>query len=395
MIVRSLLGSDPFVASALIDLNYKCGKLEVARKVFDTMCERDLVVWNSMVSGYAHFQLADHALVLAIKMQYFGLKPDLITWNALITGYSQSGNDEMALELFRSMQIEGIEPDVFSWTSIISGFVQNFDYERAFGMFREMVVLAGVHPSSVTISSILPACANVMDLRRGSEIHCFALVTGVEEDLFVRSSLVDMYAKCGHIFEGEKVFVNMRERNTVSFNSMIFGYSNHGCCEKAIQLFNQMEADGVKPDHLTFTAVFSACSHGGMVELGKNLFGLMQEEYGIEPRLEHYACIVDLLGRAGKTNEAYEFIQRMPVKPDSFVWGALLGACRKHGNAEVAGFAALHLAELEPDSSGSRVVLSSVLVDAGRWGDALIIEKSMRKQKLNRYLGCSWVQDVQ
>ena len=313
----------------------------------------------------------------------------------LISGFSQLGSDGMALDLFRLMQIDGTEPDVFSWTSVISGFVRNFSYDKAFGMFRQMVVFAGVRPSSVTVSSLLPACANVMNLRRGKEMHGYALVIGVEEDLSVSSSLVDMYSKCGHIFEAEKIFNKMRERNTVSWNSMIFGYSNHGACDKAIQLFYQMEAKGVMRDHLTFTAIFTACSHAGMVELGKNLFRLMQDEHRIEPRLEHYACMVDLLGRAGKLDEAYELIQGMPVKSDSFVWGALLGACRKHGNVKLAEIAASHLHDLEPQSSGSRVILSNVLIDAGRWSDARKIDKLMRKQKLKRYLGCSWVQDGQ
>lgn len=395
MIARLCLGFDPFVAAALIDLYYKCGELEAARKVFDETPERDLVVWNSMVSGYAHFGFADHALVLVAKMQSCGLRPDLFTWNALILGFSLLGNDEMQLDLLRLMRSDGIDPDVFSWTSIISGFVRNFEYEKAFMMFRQMLLIGGVRPSSVTVSSLLPACANVMNLRRGKEVHGYSLVLGVEEDMFVSSSLVDMYAKCGHVFEAEKVFNRMRYRNTVPWNSMIFGYSNHGLCDKAIRLFYRMEAEGVALDHLTFTAVFTACSHAGMVKLGKNLFRAMQEKHGIEPRLEHYACMVDLLGRAGRLDEAYEFIQEMPIKPDSFVFGALLGACRKHGNVMLAEIAASRLVELEPRSTGSQVVLANVLMDAGRWGDALRIGKSMRKQKLKRYLGCSWVQDAQ
>ncbi|XP_020266008.1 pentatricopeptide repeat-containing protein At5g59600 [Asparagus officinalis] len=348
-----------------------------------------------MVSGYTHLGFAEKALVLVVKMQFRGMKPDSFTWNTLISGFSQLGKDELALDLFRLMKIDGIEPDVFSWTSIISGFVQNFKYDKAFEVLRQMVVLDGIKPSSVTVCSLLPACANVMNLRRGKEIHGYALIIGIGEDLFVNSSLIDMYAKCGHIFEAEKIFNRMRKRSIISWNSMIFGYSNHGHFEKAIKLFYQIENDGLSPDHLTFTAVFTACSHAGMIELGENLFRLMKDEYRIEPRLEHYACIVDLLARAGRLDKAYEFIRVMPVKPDSFVWGALLGACRKHGNVHLAEIAASNLADLEPESSGSCVMMSNMFMDAGRWNDALKMEKGMRKKMVERYLGCSWLQNDQ
>lgn len=394
LVTRSLLDSDAFIDSALIDMYSKCGELHSARRVFDRTAEKDLVVWNSMVSGYAHGGLAEIAMVLLIKMRYLGVKPDLVTWNALISGFSRMGNDAMAMDLFRSMQVVGVEPDVVSWTSIISGLVLNFKYDKAFGMFRQMVVVAGMRPRSVTISSLLPACANVADLRHGKEIHGYAVLTGVDKDLFVGSALVDMYAKCGLISEAVRIFDKMQERSTVTWNSMIFGYSNHGYCENAIGLFYQMKNEHVKPDHLTFTAVFTACSHAGMVDLGKHLFILMQEYHGIEPRLEHYASMVDLIGKTGKLAEAYDLIKGMPMEPDSFVWGALLGACQRHGNVELAKTAALHLFEIEPESAGSCVILSSMHLDCGRRADALKMKKLMKKQKMKKLLGYSWIEST-
>ncbi|KAL6195524.1 hypothetical protein ACLB2K_031143 [Fragaria x ananassa] len=181
-------------------------------------------------------------------------------------------------------------------------------------------------------SSLLPACAGVTNLRCGKEVHAYALVIGVETDVYVRSALVDMYAKCGFIYEAKTLFCRMSERNTVTWNSMIFGYANHGYCTEAIELFNKMKTEGsMKLDYLTFVAVLTACCHAGMIELGKSLFRLMQEEHGIMPRLEHYACMVDLLGRAGNLTEAYDMIKAMPMEPDLFVWGALLGASRNYG----------------------------------------------------------------
>ncbi|KAJ9698474.1 hypothetical protein PVL29_007519 [Vitis rotundifolia] len=186
----------------------------------------------------------------------------------------------------------------------------------------------------------------------------------------------------------------MPERNTVTWNSLIFGYANHGYCNEAIELFNQMEESDTKLDHLTFTAVLNACSHAGKVELGESLFQKMQEKYRIEPRLEHYACMVDLLGRAGKLSEAYHLIKAMPVEPDKFVWGALLGACRNHGNIELAEVAAEHLFELEPESPGSSLLLSNLYADAGRWGNAAKMKKMMKQRKFSKFPGCSWIEAV-
>ncbi|XP_058109545.1 pentatricopeptide repeat-containing protein At5g59600-like [Magnolia sinica] len=392
IVLHYSIDSDAFIGTALINLYSKCGRFDNVCRVFDRMLVKDLVAWNAIVSGYALHGFSKIALGLFGKMRLMGLRPDLITWNAMIAGFAQVGDVAMSLNLFEMMLGDGIEPDVVSWTSVISGFVQNFHNEEAFDMFRRMMG-SRVWPSSVTISGLLPACSNVADSRHGQEIHGYALVIGVEEDVFVSSSLIDMYAKCGFIFEAAKLFGKMHERNTVSWNSMIFGYANHGFCDKAIELFYEMvRKENVKPDHLTFTAVFTACCHAGMVEVGQKLFNSMQEEYGIEARLEHYACIVDLLGRAGKVTEAYDLVKTMHVEPDSFVWGALLGACRHHRNVELAKVAASHLFELEPGSAGSSVLLSNVFADAGRYEDAARLKKMVKRKKLIRSLGCSWME---
>ncbi|XP_077214554.1 tetratricopeptide repeat (TPR)-like superfamily protein [Tasmannia lanceolata] len=390
--IRFWLDSDAFISSALVDMYSKCGWIDNARRVFDRILDKDLVAWNAMVSGYAQQGFVRDAWDLVEEMRLVGMKPDSVTWNALIAGFAQVGDHGMALNLFRIMRDNGVEPGVFSWTSIIAGLVQNFRIGDALNVFRQMVV-AGVQPNSVTISSLLPACASVADSRHGMEIHGYAVVVGVEEDVFVSSSLVDMYAKCGFIFEAVYLFDKMRERTTVTWNSMIFGYANHGYCNEAINLFNRMMLEGdVKPDHLTFTAVIMACCHAGMVDLGQNLFNLMQNVHGIKPRLEHYAGMVDLLGRAGKLFEAYDLIKTMPVEPDSIVWGALLGSCRNHGNVELAELAALHLSKLEPDSAGSSVLLSNVFAEAGRWGDAARLKMIVKKRRLRRSPGCSWIE---
>jgi len=233
------------------------------------------------------------------------------------------------------------------------------------------------------------------NVRRGREIHGYAVVIRVEDDIYVRSALVDMYAKCGFISEASMLFYMMPERNTVTWNSMIFGYANHGYCDEAIELFDQMEkSEGNKLDHLTFTAVLTACSRAGMVEHGQSLFLLMQQKYKIVPRLEHYACMVDLLGRAGNLNEAYDMIKKMPVKPDLFVWGALLGACRNHGDIGLAEVAARHLAELEPENAGNNMLMSNLYADAGSWENVSRSKKMMKRKRLKNFPGCSWIEEA-
>ncbi|XP_052180117.1 pentatricopeptide repeat-containing protein At5g59600 [Diospyros lotus] len=391
VILKHKFHSDAFVNSALIDMYSKCRQIEKARRVFDLMEESDVVALNAMVSGYVQHGFVKEALCLVEKMQAAGVKPNVITWNTLIAGFSQAADDSMVSEMFQLMQASGVEPDVVSWTSVISGLVQNFQNDKAFDAFKQMLQLC-IYPSSATISSLLSACAAMADFRRGREIHGYAVVARVEEDIFVRSALVDMYAKCGFIYEASTLFYNMPERNTVTWNSMIFGYANHGYSNKAIELFNQMLEAGEKLDHLTFTAALTACSHAGMVEVGEKLFHVMHCKFGIRARSEHYACMVDLLGRAGKLSEAYDLIKMMPIGADLFVWGALLGACRQHGNIDLAEIAAKHLREFEPDSPGSSLLLSNLYADAGNWGNVTRVKKMMKRRKVRKYPGCSWIE---
>ncbi|RLN38991.1 pentatricopeptide repeat-containing protein [Panicum miliaceum] len=369
------LASDAVAATALLDMYAKCGLVASARRVFDEMPRSDdLVAWNALLAGYARHGLPERALTLAIKMRGLGLRPDLVTWNAVVSD-------------------DGFQPDVVTWTSLVSGSVLNFHYDRARTLFRRMVAAGTrVRPSSATIASILPAFANVADVKRGKEVHAYAIVTGVEQDLTVSSALVDTYAKCGLVLEAHRLFDKMPERRTVTWNSMIFGLANSGHCREAISLFDRMLCDGARPDHLTFTAVLTACSYCGMVELGEGLYRAMKEEHGIEPRLEHYACMVHLLGRAGKLAEAYDFIKAMPLEPDCFVWGALLGACRSHGNVKLAELAASRLLTVEPANAGNCLLFSDALASAGRQDDVLKMKRLAKRRRMKKLDGCSWLE---
>ncbi|KAM3376171.1 pentatricopeptide repeat-containing protein [Capsicum galapagoense] len=392
VILKNEFEFDSYVVSALVDMYSRCGKVEKAKRVFYGRADKDLVALNALVSGCVQCGMVKEALDLVEEMKVRGVKPNVVTYNTLIAGFSQEDDRVMVSRVVELMHDDGLELDVVSWTSIVSGLVRNFHNKEAFDTFKRMLDV-GMCPSSATISSILPACATVVDLMHGKEIHGYAIVMGIEKDVYVRSALVDMYAKCGFISEAKHLFSKTRERNTVTWNSMIFGYANHGYCSEAIELFDQMlRGEEGKPDHLTFTASLTACSHAGLVQYGESLFKLMQEKYAIKPRLEHFACMVDLLGRAGKLDEAYDLIQSMSIEPDLFVWGALLGACRQHGNMKLAAVAAEQLAKLEPESAGSSVLLSGLYADASKWVNVAKVKRVIKKKKLQKVPGYSWVE---
>ncbi|CAN0854340.1 Pentatricopeptide repeat-containing protein At5g59600 [Linum grandiflorum] len=397
-----------YLAAKLVSFYTECRQLTNARKLFDEIPQSNVRRWTVIVGAYSRCGFYREALDIFFEMRKEEgstiisqflipsvLKacghPNVVTWNTLIAGFAQKGDRVKVMELFNLMARNGIEPDVVSWTSVISGLVQNFQNEAAFATFRSMLT-NGFCPSHATISGLLPACASSANVRRGKELHCYAAVIGVEDDIYVRSALVDMYAKSGFIHEAKLMFHRTPKKNTATWNSMIFGNANNGCSDEAIRLFTQMEKmEGDKVDHLTFTAVFTACSHAGMVELGQSLFVLMQRKYNIAPRMEHYACMVDLLGNAGRVKEAYEVIKSIPMEPDLFVWGALLGACRKHGDIELGDIAAQKLAKLEPRNTGNNVLMSSLHAEAGSWSTVARFKKMLNSKKM-RFSGCSWIE---
>eukprot|EP01018_Ginkgo_biloba_P031948 Gb_02723 [translate_table: standard] len=404
--------SNIFVGNALVDMYAKCGSIENARSVFDQMPEKDVVSWNAMIAGYAQNGLVEEALHLLQKMP----EQNVVSWNAIIAGYTQIGHIEEALKLFQKMPEQDVvswnaiiagfakngqgdealklfqkmpERDVVSWNVIMAGFAQNGQGEEALKLFRQMQ-LAGVKPNSETISIVLPACTNVAALEQGKEIHDVIIKSEFQFDIFVGSALVDMYAKCGSVEYARKVFDKMPQRDVVSWTAMIVGYAMHGCGEEALQLFEQMQHSGIRPDHVTFLGVLSACCHAGLVDEGWQYFNCMTK-YRITPAMEHYSCMVDLLGRAGNLYEAQDFINKMPIKPLATVWGSLLGACRIYTNIDLAEHAAERLFELNPENTTPYVLLSNIYAAAGRWGDIEKVRKLMKDRRVKKKPGCSWI----
>ncbi|KAJ0986196.1 hypothetical protein J5N97_004552 [Dioscorea zingiberensis] len=390
-VMRHGLASNVYVGTSLIDMYSKCCRLNDAWEVFVSMKNRNVFTWNSLISGFAHDGFLSEALELLKQMEREGVQPDLTTWNGLIAGYTKKGMSRQALVLIRQLKVIGIKPNVVSWTSVISGCCHNAHYEESLYYFREMQN-DGVEPNSVTLASVLQACAALAFLKKGRELHCFALRKGIDCDAFVSTGLIDMYCKSGSLGTAQQVFKNITSKNLASWNVMIMGFAAHGKWKEAISLFDKMCDVGVKPDGISFTAVLSACRHSGLNNEGWKYFDSMRNVHNVIPTLEHYACMVDLLARGGYLDEAWDFIQEMPLEPDASVWGALLGACRNHRNVELAEIAAKHLFKLEPYNPANYLLMMSIYAYQNRWRDVEIMRGAMNAAAVKSRAGWSWIQ---
>ena len=289
---------------------------------------------------------------------------DLVSWNVMITAYAKRGEMAMARELFDQVP----ERDVVSWNSMISGYVRCGSLRHAMELFEEMQGM-GEKPDTVTVLSLLSACADSGALDVGRRLHSYLSERFSRTGLttILGNALIDMYAKCGSMKSAHEVFCSMRDKDVSTWNSIIGGNALHGHVNKSIDMFEKMHKGNVKPDEITFVAVLVACSHGGMVDRGHKYFNLMQQQYRIEPNIKHYGCMVDILSRAGLLKEAFEFIDIMKVEPNSVIWRTLLGACRIHGEIELAEYVNRELLKARSDASGDYVLLSNIYASVGEW----------------------------
>ncbi|XWS17976.1 hypothetical protein CRYUN_Cryun32bG0002700 [Craigia yunnanensis] len=421
-ILRHRVPLDVFLKSALIDVYLKCRDVEMACNVYNQSTTVDVVVCTAMISGYMLNGMSNDALEIFRWLLQEKIRPNAVTLasvlpacadlaalkvgkelhgniiknglanrchvgSAVIDMYAKCGRLDLAHHVFGRLS----ERDSVCWNSMITSCSQNGKPEEAIDLFRRMG-RTGSKYDCVSISAALSACANLPALRYGKEIHGFMIKVSFCSDLFAKSALIDMYAKCGNLDFAQCVFDTMEEKNEVSWNSIIAAYGNHGCLKDCLALFHEMLKNKIQPDHVTFLAIISACGHAGKVNDGIQYFKSMTEEYGIPARMEHYACMVDLFGRAGRLNEAFKTIKSMPFSPDAGVWGTLLGACRSHGNVELAEVASRHLFDLEPQNSGYYVLLSNLLANAGHWGSVLKVRSLMKERGVQKVPGYSWIE---
>ncbi|XP_072976408.1 pentatricopeptide repeat-containing protein At5g66520-like [Typha angustifolia] len=375
--------SDLFVQTALVEMYAKVGDIGVARRVFDQMPVRDLFLCNVMLAAYVGCSDMQKARSLFDEMCI----RDVCSWNTMIRGYAMGGNVSAAREIFDKI----CERDVFSWSLMISAYAQSRQSNEALKLFHEMQ-LVNVVPDEVTMVSVLSACGDTGALGVGLVIHKFIERNSIEIDLRLGTSLVDMYSKCGDIDNALIVFHKLRKRDVLAWSSMIIGLANHGLGKVALEFFHKMIEEGIKPNEITFIGVLSACNHVGLVNDGRAYFKSMIDAYAVIPRIEHFGCMVDLLGRAGHIEEARQLIRDMPFEPDAIVWRALLGACRIHKNVEIAEEAIANLLKMEPHVDGHYVLLSNIYAQANQWNGVAEMRKMIRRKNIQRVPGSSSIE---
>ncbi|RID56680.1 hypothetical protein BRARA_F00109 [Brassica rapa] len=382
LVSRMPLEFDLFLGNSMISMYSKLGFMGEAKAVFGVMKNKDSVSWNSLITGLVQRGQVSEAYELFEKMP----SKDIVSWTDMIKGFSGIGEISKCVELFRMMP----EKDDVTWTAMISAFVSNGCYSEAVSWFREML-RGKAFPNSYTFSSVLSAAASLAALVEGLQIHARVVKMNMEDDLSVQNSLVSMYTKTGNAHDAYKIFLSIGDPNIVSYNTMISGFSYNGFGKEAVKLFSGLESTGTEPNSVTFLALLSACAHVGYVDLGWKYFSSMKSSYGIEPGPDHYACMVDLLGRGGMLDEAYRLISSMPFEPHSGVWGSLLGASKTCLRVDLAEVAAKKLIELEPDSATPYVVLSQLYSLAGKNRDADRIRSIKKSKRIKKDPGSSWI----
>ncbi|OVA17038.1 Pentatricopeptide repeat [Macleaya cordata] len=420
--IKANLESDDFVKNGLIDMYAKCGSLEDAKRAFDVMSENNVVSYNAMIEGYARENRLCEALDLFCKMRLRSFSPSLLTFvsllgvsaslstmdlskqvhglivkfgvsldiyasSALIDVYSKCFCVEDARLVFEEMN----ERDIVVWNAMVFGYTQNGQGEEALKLFLSLP-LSRIKPNEFTFVALVTVASNLASLVHGQQFHNQLIKTGLDLEPYVSNALVDMYAKCGSIEEARKLFDATDRRDVVCWNSMISRYAQHGHAKEALFLFDKMRAEQIKPNYVTFVGVLSACSHVGLVEIGLNHFESMKTEFGIEPGMEHFACVVALLGRAGKLSKAKEFIEQMPIEPAALVWRSFLSACRMVGDVTLGKYAAEMAISIDPNDSGSYVLLSNILASKGMWADVENVRKRMNCNEVLKEPGHSWIE---
>lgn len=398
------------------------GRVEEALRLFRKMPSRDVISWTSMIYGLDQIGRSDEALVLFEEMVHYGVS---FSATSLVCGLTAAAKvlalhvgiqihccmlklgyccfDEFVssslvnfyasckqMENARKVFCETVRKNVVVWTALVTGHGLNDKHQDALEVFGEMMKM-NVLPNESSFSSALNSCCGLEDHERGKVIHAAAVKIGLGTDVYVGSSLVVMYSKCGYIGDAMSAFKKICERSIVSWNSVIVGCAQHGCGWWALTLFSQMLRERVDPDEITLTGLLSACSHSGMLQKARCFYRYFGQTRSITLTIEHYACMVDVLGRCGELEEAEALVISMPMKADAKIWLVLLSACRTHFNFNVAERAAKKILEMDPDCSAAYVLLSNLYASASRWAEVARLRRTMKHNGLVKQPGSSWL----
>ncbi|XP_009802509.1 pentatricopeptide repeat-containing protein At3g22690 [Nicotiana sylvestris] len=442
------------MVNALVDMYMKCGSVVKAKRLFEECVDRNLVLYNTILSNYVRHGMVTEALdVLGEMLSCGGPRPDRVTllsaisastemadvflgkqchayilrnglenWdsigNAIIDMYMKCGCQEWACRVFDRMSNKTVvswnslmagflrngdveaacrtfdempESDIVSWNTIIGGLVQQSMFEDAIHLFRVMQN-EGIKADRVTMVSVASACGYLGANDIAKWIYNYIEKYEIHLNMQLSTALIDMFARCGDPANAIKVFNKMKERDVSAWTAAIGAMAMEGNGKRAVKLFYEMLREGVEPDQVVFVAVLTACSHGGLVGEGMKIFRTMKEIRGISPQIVHYGCIVDMLGRAGLLKEAIDIIKNMPMKPNDAVWGAFLAACKMHKNDEMATYAADMISESSPDKAGIHVLLSNIYASGGKWTDVAKVRMSMKERGIKKNPGSSSIE---
>ncbi|KAF6138120.1 hypothetical protein GIB67_033534 [Kingdonia uniflora] len=447
------IGLNGVVVNALVDMYMKCKAVETAKAVFDEATDRNLVLYNTMMSNYVRVGMAEEAFIVLAEMLQLYLRPDKVTVMAIVTACSELGNlgfgrqtycyilrnglngfdsvsnsvidmymkfgePKLALRVFDLM----LSKTVVSWNTMIAGFIRNSDMESAFRFFKEMpeknlvswntMVGALVQDSlfvevfelfrmmqteevkadKVTMVGVASACGYLGSLELAKWIHAYIDKNEIQCDVQLSAALVNMYARCGDPKISMQLFDKIGEKDVSAWTTAIGAMGMEGDGRRAVELFHEMIADGVKPDGVAYVTILTACSHSGLLEEGRSLFRSMKNDYGISPQIVHYGCMVDLLGRAGLLEEALELIEKMQIEPNDVIWGTLLAACRTHNNVELATFVADRITKLASERTGIFILLSNIYASAGKWTDMANVRMQLKENGLHKLPGSSSIE---
>ncbi|KAL6552890.1 hypothetical protein OROHE_008254 [Orobanche hederae] len=407
--------------NTVINMYAKCGDMEMARKVFDGMTDRDMVSYTMLVTGYSQCSEFKEALLLYLDMLKMGFQPNEFTFGSGLKSAGSMQSEVMGRGIHGSCLKSGYEGNVYvgsalvdmyarckrmkeaevifdglnsknevSWNALIAAYAREGQGHNAVSLFSGMK-RGGFEPTHFTYSSIFAACASNGASEQGKWVHADMVKSGMKLVAFVGNTLLDMYGKAGSIDDAKRVFYRLVKKDLVSWNSMLTAYAQHGLGHEAVDFFEEMRGAGVQPNEITFLCVLNACSHAGLLDKGLYYFNLMRK-YKIEPDITHYVAIVDLFGRSGRLDRALSFIKKMTIQPTAAVWKALLGSCRMHKNVELGVYAAERVFELDPHDSGPHMLLSNIYASAGRLSDAARVRKMMNESGVKKEPACSWVE---